>query len=52
MKRYLTIDLPILILIVMVFFYLNADTHKKPFKTLPILGNHRIDSVDVNGKIR
>jgi len=50
MKRYLPIVLPILILIGMVIFFIKSDTTKKPFKTLPILGNHRIDSVEVKGK--
>ena len=52
MKKLLPFLLPLAIILTLLWFYMESGSPKKVFKKLPMLGNHKLDSSYVEGKLR
>ena len=52
MKKLLPLLLPLAIILALAWFYMESGSPKKVFKKLPMLGNHKLDSSYVEGKLR
>jgi protein SCO1/2 len=52
MKKILPFLLPLAIIVGLVWLYTQSGSPQKVFKKLPILGNHKLDTSRVEGKIK
>ena len=52
MKKLLPFLLPLAIILTLLWFYMESGSPKKVFKKLPMLGNHKLDSSYVEGKLK
>jgi protein SCO1/2 len=52
MKRYISILLPLGVLGIFMVYFLTKPPLKTVFKKLPVLGNHRLDTTNLNGSIK
>jgi protein SCO1/2 len=52
MKKLLPFLLPLILIVGLIGLYTQSGSPKKIFKKLPILGNHKLDTIQIDGRQR